>query len=75
MNPIDILKWSGTSLLVIGTGVNSLGYYPQGPILLVFGGLAWLTVSILWKEPALIVTNSVLALVGIGGLFINYITQ
>jgi hypothetical protein len=42
--------------------------------LLVFGGLAWLTVSILWKEPALIVTNSVLALVGIGGLFINYIT-
>jgi len=74
MNPINILKWSGTSLLVIGTGVNSLGYYPQGPILLVIGGLAWLTVSILWKEPALIVTNSVLALVGIGGLFINYIT-
>jgi hypothetical protein len=64
------LKWIGTSILVIGTGVNSLGIYPLGPILLGLGGLVWMTVGILWKETSLIVTNLVLSLVTFIGLLI-----
>ena len=66
----QILKWIGTSILVIGTGVNSLGIYPLGPILLGLGGLVWMTVGILWKEMSLIVTNLILSLVTFIGLLI-----
>ena len=64
------LKWIGTSILILGTGVNSLGIYPLGPILLGLGGLVWMTVGIMWKETSLIVTNLVLSLVTFIGLTI-----
>jgi len=61
----SLLKWTATLTLVIGTAVNSLGYYPMGPIILAVGGIIWLIVSIMWKEPALVVTNGVLVVVGL----------
>ena len=64
------LKWIGTSILIVGTGVNSLGIYPLGPLLLGIGGLVWMTVGIMWKETSLIVTNLVLSLVTFIGLTI-----
>ena len=74
--PIDqILKWLATAILILGTAVNSLGYYPLGPIILVAGGVVWLVVAVMWKEPALIITNAVMSAVGAGGLLINYLTS
>ena len=64
------LKWIGTSILIVGTGVHSLGIYPLGPLLLGVGGLVWMTVGIMWKETSLIVTNLVLSLVTFIGLTI-----
>ena len=64
------LKWIGTSILIVGTGINSLGIYPLGPLLLGVGGLVWMTVGIMWKETSLIVTNLVLSLVTFIGLTI-----
>lgn len=67
------LKWIATVVLIIGTGINSLGYYPLGPIMLLVGGLFWLVVSIRWREPALIVTNLIMFLTGsIGLLYVMY---
>ena len=63
-----LLKWLATIILIIGTAINSLGYYPIGPIVLALGGFIWLVVSIIWREPALIVTNGVLFVVGVSGL-------
>ena len=63
-----LLKWIATATLIIGTLINSLGYYPIGPIILALGGFIWLVVSVMWREPALIVTNAVLFIVGVGGL-------
>ena len=62
------LKWLATATLIIGTAINSLGFYPEGPIVLALGGVLWLTVSIIWKEPALIVTNITLVTVAAAGL-------
>ena len=75
MKTDQILKWTATAILILGTAVNSLGYYPLGPIILVAGGIVWLTVAIMWKEPALIITNAVMSAVGAGGLLINYLTS
>ena len=72
MNITFYLKWIATVVLIIGTGVNSLGYYPEGPIILVLGGVFWTAVSIIWKETSLIVTNTVMLLTGIGGLILHY---
>jgi hypothetical protein len=66
------LKWLATITLIIGTAVNSLGFYPEGPIILITGGALWLTVSIRWREPALIVTNAVMSLTAIVGVAFNY---
>ena len=72
MNVTFYLKWIATAVLIVGTAVNSLGYYPEGPMLLVLGGVFWTAVSIIWKETSLIVTNSVMLLTGIGGLLLHY---
>jgi hypothetical protein len=69
------LKWLATAILIVGTFVNA-GFpelYPVGPLLLAMGGIVWLIVSFLWKEPALIVTNLVLTAMGFGGILLYYI--
>lgn len=66
------LKWIATVILIVGTGVNSLGYYPAGPLILILGGIFWLIVSIRWQEKSLIVTNGVMLLTGIAGIAWNY---
>jgi hypothetical protein len=63
-----VLKWMGTVTLILGTAVNSLGYYPAGPVILLVGGIFWLIVSIRWREPALIVTNLVMLITAAVGL-------
>ena len=63
-----VLKWLGTVTLIVGTAVNSLGYYPAGPVILLVGGIFWLIVSIRWREPALIVTNLVMLITAAAGL-------
>lgn len=68
----QILKWVATAILIIGTAVNSLGFYPAGPIILAIGGIVWLTVSVMWREWALIVTNGVMTTVGIVGMLLVY---
>lgn len=62
------LKWIATVILIIGTAVNSLGYYPAGPLILALGGAIWLAVSIMWREASLIVTNAVMTVTGLAGL-------
>jgi energy-converting hydrogenase Eha subunit H len=68
----NILKWTATLLLIVGTGVNSVNIYPGGALILAAGGTIWLIVSIRWREPALIATNAVMLVVGIVGLTIHF---
>jgi hypothetical protein len=68
LNSDTFLKWTATVILIIGTGINALGFYPAGPVILVIGSFIWLIVSCMWNEPALIVTNIVLCVVGAAGL-------
>ena len=74
-SPDWYLKWVATIILIIGTAVNSAGFYPAGPLLLTLGGVFWLIVSIRWKEMSLIITNSVMLFTGIAGLVWNYLTR
>lgn len=62
---INDLKWLATATLIIGSFINSAGFYPLGPLILILGGIFWLVVAVLWKEPALIVTNTFMVAAGI----------
>ena len=62
------LKWTATAILILGTAVNGLGYYPLGPLLLVLGGFIWLVVAIRVRDTPLIVTNLVMSLVGLAAV-------
>jgi len=67
-------KWAATVTLILATAVNSLGYYPLGPILYLISGVLWIYVSVAWREPSLIVTNVVITTVGAVGLLYNFLT-
>ena len=69
----QILKWVATGFLIIGAALNSLNIYPYGPLINLLGGFTWLSVSIMWREAALITTNIVLSGVTIIGLLYTYL--
>jgi len=69
---ITKIKWLATIAVITGTAFNSLGMYPQGPMVLVVAGILWVIVSVHWKDKALIITNGTLTIVSITGLAINY---
>ena len=67
------LEWIATIILILGTAVNSLGYYPHGPILLCLGGFIWFIVACRWGKLSLMVVNGVMLLTGITGLVYKWL--
>ncbi len=68
----SVLKWLATLTLIVGSGVNAMGVYPAGPLILIGGGILWLTVAVIWKEWSLIVTNALMVGVAIIGLLVAH---
>jgi hypothetical protein len=62
---IKILSWLATVILIVGSGVNGLGIYPVGPLMLASGGLIWLIVAVMMRNWPLIITNAVMSSVGL----------
>lgn len=68
---LDRLKWFATSLLIVGFGGVAAGIY-EFIFIQLFGGVLWLTASILMKDTPLIVTNGVMTGAGIIGVLFKY---
>jgi len=71
----DTIKWIATVILIVGSFVNSMGYYPLGPIILVLGGCFWLQVAIKMQDKPLIVTNAVMIMAGGLPLLYRFFTE
>jgi hypothetical protein len=71
---LNWIKWTATATLIAGTAVNSAGFYPQGPLLLILGGFIWLWAALIMRDRALIVTNLVMSMTGLLGLLYFYNT-
>jgi hypothetical protein len=70
---LNLLKWTATATLIVGFAYSSLGMYPTGPIIQLFGGVLWLAASVAMKDKPLIVTNVVMTAVGAAGLiWVNF---
>ena len=72
---LQAAKWLATAILIVGTAVNGLGYYPEGPLLLVLGGVIWLAVAVKVRDWPLIVTNLVMSTVGLAAVVWTLHTQ
>jgi hypothetical protein len=68
---VSVLKWIGTVILIIGTAVNGLNFYPAGVLILAFGGFVWLAAAVILKDLPLIMTNLVMSLTGLAGVVYN----
>ena len=66
------MQWSATTILIIGTLINSLGFYPIGPILLTIGGIIWFIVAVRWRVVSLMVNNGVIVLMSLIGFLYHY---
>lgn len=65
---LKLLKWVGTVLLITGTVINSLGFYPLGPLVLSCGSFTWLSAAIIMRDTPLVVTNLILGVTGLMGV-------
>lgn len=61
----EFFKWLATAILIAGSAVNGLGYYPEGPLMLVAGGVIWMLIAVKLRDWALVTTNAVMGLVGV----------
>ena len=68
---VELIKWLGTAVLIVGTAVNGLGYWPWGPLMLALGGVIWGLAAIITKDRALLVTNAVMTAVGIAAIAVS----
>lgn len=66
----EILKWVATTIAVLGSLINAMGYQPEGPIILIVGSILWLWVGVRWKEMTMIITNFAIITVTIVGMLI-----
>lgn len=64
LSPSEKLSWFATLVLIVGSAVNGLGYYPLGPLILCIGGLLWLVVAVIRRDWPLMIVNLVMSSVG-----------
>ena len=69
----QFLEWLGTGTVIIGVGVNALGHYPEGVIVMIVGAGIWISVGILWRKMSIVTTNTAIAVVSILGLVFYYV--
>jgi len=68
---LDNLKWTATTLLIVGFGLVTAGYFP-GVIFQFSGGMLWLIAAIIMKDKPLITTNAIMTIAGVIGLIYRF---
>jgi hypothetical protein len=69
---LDTLKWTATACLIVGFGLVSAGL-ADFIYLQLFGGVLWLTASVIMRDVPLIATNGIMTLAGVAGLLYKYL--
>jgi hypothetical protein len=64
----DFLKWSATTVTILGAVLTSLNIYPLNVIAFNLGSILWLIFAVRIKENSLVVVNSGLLLVYLFGI-------
>lgn len=66
----EIIKWSATTIVILGSFINALGYQLEGVLILIVGAILWLWIGIRWKEMSMIITNLAVIVVSVVGMAI-----
>jgi hypothetical protein len=65
----DILQWSATVLTILGALLSSMNLFPWNIVAFNAGGIFWLIFAIRIRSNSMIVTNSILLLIYVVGMF------
>ena len=72
MTWLDILKWTGTTAVILGAIATSLAIDPVNIILFNIGGLLWLIAAIKMNDRPLITLNAILLLIYLVGFLARF---
>ena len=68
------IKWTASSILLIGMLLTSNNIFPINLFFHVVGLSGWLTVAFMWNDRALIIVNSVSIAILTNGIINYYVT-
>lgn len=66
VNKLEIIKWTATTLLIIGFGLFSAGI-GFGWYLQIAGGIVWFVAAVIMNDKPLMATNGIMTTAGIIG--------
>lgn len=65
---LNVYKWAGTILCLIGIGLTSLNVYPLNLLFGLVGSFLWTMVGVYTKDHALFVVEAVAVAMYLGGM-------
>ena len=57
MKTVDVIKWIGTVVQLIGYALTGLGYTPWNIYAFIIGIFLWFAVGVLWKDRAIMLVH------------------
>jgi len=70
---MEMLKWFGTTIIILGALLTSFKFDPFNVYVLNLGTIVWLIVAVKMKENSLIVVNAIMLLIYVFGTLIRII--
>ena len=65
------INWTASVIILIGMGLTSINFMPYNLFFHFVGVMGWLVVGVMWHDRALMVVNSVAAMIFFMGI-LNY---
>lgn len=65
------VEWTSTAILITGVLLTSLNVYPLNLVFNFAGNLGWFVIGFLWRKYSLIVVQTVILVIYLGGLASN----
>lgn len=65
------VEWTSTAILIAGVVLTSLNIYPANLVFSFVGNFGWFVIGFLWRKYSLIVVQSVILAIYLGGIASN----
>lgn len=65
------IEWGSTFILISGVLLTSLNVYPLNLVLNFVGNLGWFVIGFMWRKYSLIVVQTVILAIYLGGIAAN----
>lgn len=68
IDPLFILEWASTSILLVGVALTSANIYPMNIYFSLAGNIGWLFVAWAWRKWSIITVQAVITVIYLVGM-------